>query len=179
MIWPFSKQNKIPDGVYAAYSGIVAQSRQERFFAEWGVPDTVAGRFDMISLHLSLVFRHLRADEAERDQAQAIFDLFFKDMDRSLREMGIGDVGVPKKIEKMGSVFYGLLKKVNTALDDKDTAELVNIMQRNVFVDSADEQAAATNSAKLAAYLITQDEIVSKLSNEAKISGSFFAGIAA
>ena len=88
----------------------MAQSRQTVFYAEWGVPDTVTGRFDMVSLHMALVLGACSGKGAAcRDFAQALFDLFFKDMDRSLREMGVGDICVPKRIGKMGGLFYGLV----------------------------------------------------------------------
>ena len=102
MILNLFRKNPASDAVYAVYSAIVAQSRQPVFYADWGVPDTVTGRFDMISLHMSLVFRRLRNEKLPgADFSQALFDLFFKDMDRSLREMGAGDLAVPKKVRKM------------------------------------------------------------------------------
>lgn len=141
-----------PAPVHAAYTAIVAQSRQPRFYAEWGVPDTVTGRFDMISLHLSLLFRRLRQEgPAARDFSQALFDLFFKDMDRSLREMGVGDLSVGKKIQKMGALFYGLLAKVSEALDRQDGAGLEEVLRRNIYADMEPAHAGL-----LAAYLMAQ-----------------------
>ncbi|MEO5807263.1 ubiquinol-cytochrome C chaperone family protein [Devosia sp.] len=120
--------------VFGVYNAIVAQSRQPRFYADWSVPDTVTGRFDMISLHMALLFRRLRSDRAaDKDFSQAVFDLFFKDMDRSLREMGAGDLAVPKKIQKMGNIFFGLLASLNAAMDGKDLAGLEAVLTRNVF----------------------------------------------
>src|SRR5690606_22498761 len=135
--------------VYAVYSAIVAQSRQPRFYADWQVPDTVTGRFDMISLHMALLFRRLRGEKDGRKEfSQAVFDVFFKDMDRSLREMGVTDLGVPKKVEKMGSLFYGLLGAVSEVLDRNDEAGLVAVLERNVYAGTPYPGANA-----LAAYL--------------------------
>lgn len=132
---PFRK-NTATDTVYAVYSAIVAQSRQPHFYAEWDVPDTVTGRFDMICLHLALLFRRLRAERREvAEFSQAVFDLFFKDMDRSLREMGAGDMGVPKKIQKMGSIFYGLLAKLSVAIDANDADAVEAVLLRNIYND--------------------------------------------
>ncbi|MCB1516632.1 MAG: ubiquinol-cytochrome C chaperone [Hyphomicrobiaceae bacterium] len=118
---------------YAAYNAIVAQSRQPRFYEDWGVPDNVTGRFDMISLHMALVFRQLRnrSDRASKF-SQDLFDLFFLDMDRSLREAGTGDISIPKRIQKMGALFYGLLEKLNVALDSNDNDEVTAILRRNL-----------------------------------------------
>lgn len=153
MILNLFRKNTATEPVYAVYSAIVAQSRQPRFYADWLVPDTVTGRFDMISLHLALLFRRLRAEAGERkDFSQAVFDLFFKDMDRSLREMGVGDLGVPKKIQKMGSIFFGLLAALNEAMDRNDAAALEAVLARNIF-----DGAAGPHVRALADYLITED----------------------
>jgi cytochrome b pre-mRNA-processing protein 3 len=134
MIMSLFRKNTATAPVYAVYAAIVAQSRQQRFYAEWGVPDTVTGRFDMISLHLALLFRRLRSESSEvRRFSQAVFDLFFKDMDRSLREMGVGDLGVPKRVQKMGGLFYGMLASLNEALDKGDRTEIEAVLTRNVF----------------------------------------------
>lgn len=149
MILGLFRKNPATEAVYAVYRAIVAQSRRPRFYAEWGVPDTVTGRFDMICLHMALLFRRLRSERKEvRDFSQAVFDLFFKDMDRSLREMGAGDLAVPKKIRKMGNIFYGLLTNLNEAIDRNDTEAVQAVLARNLF-----EPEAAAAVGKLADYL--------------------------
>lgn len=159
MILRLFRKSAATDAVYAVYSAIVAQSRQPLFYAEWGVPDTVTGRFDMICLHLALLFRRLRHEGREAAEfSQAVFDLFFRDMDRSLREMGAGDLAVPKKIGKMGSVFYGLLANLNEAMDEDDKAGVEAVLVRNVYGGEAHPGAPA-----LAAYLIAE---AAKLGNQ-------------
>jgi len=153
MILSLFRKNTETESVYAVYSAIVAQSRQPLFYAEWSVPDTVTGRFDMISVHLALLFRRLRGgDQGQRDFAQAVFDLFFKDMDRQLREMGVTDIGVPKKIQKMGNLFYGLLAAINQALDAGDREALAAVLTRNVFGEVETQGAA-----RLADYVLALD----------------------
>ena len=130
------KKSPDPEAVYAVYRAIVAQSRQPVFYAQWGVPDTVTGRFDVLSLHMGLVFRRLGgAGKPAADFAQALFDLFFKDMDRNLREMGAGDLSVPKKIRNMGNLFYGLMTSLNEAMERGDRAEAEAVLKRNLFAD--------------------------------------------
>ncbi len=146
------KKSPDPDAVYAVYRAIVAQSRQPVFYAQWGVPDTVTGRFDMICLHMSLAFRRLNgAGKPASDFAQALFDLFFKDMDRNLREMGAGDLAVPKKIRNMGNIFYGLMTNLNEAMERGDRAGAEAVLRRNLFDDGAAGQVEA-----LAGYLEAQ-----------------------
>ncbi|ODT48333.1 ubiquinol-cytochrome C chaperone family protein [Devosia sp. 63-57] len=144
MIFSLFRKDAATEPVYSAYNSIVAQSRQPKFYAEWNVPDSVTGRFDMISLHMALVFRRLRTGpKSAKDFSQAVFDLFFKDMDRSLREMGAGDLGVPKKIQKMGNLFFGLLAAINEAMDRNDDDALAGVLSRNIFdgKDSPDVRA--------------------------------------
>jgi len=153
MILSLFRKNTATAPVYAVYSAIVAQSRQPRFYAEWLVPDTVTGRFDMISLHMALLFRRLRAETGEQKQfSQAVFDLFFKDMDRSLREMGVGDLGVPKRIQKMGNIFFGLLAALNEAMDRHDSPALQAVLSRNIFNGASGPHVEA-----LAEYLLAED----------------------
>lgn len=154
MILSLFRKNTATEPVYAIYSAIVAQSRQEVFYADWQVPDTVTGRFDMISLHMALLFRRLRAGQGgQKAFSQAVFDLFFKDMDRSLREMGVTDMGIPKKIQKMGNVFFGLLAAMNEAMDRRDSAALAAVLSRNIYDGATGEHVQA-----LAIYLLARDD---------------------
>ena len=168
MILNLFRNNTAIEPVYAVYSAIVAQSRQPRFYADWQVPDTVTGRFDMISLHMALLFRRLRAETGtNKNFSQAVFDLFFKDMDRSLREMGVGDLGVPKRIQKMGNVFFGLLAALSEAMDAKDLSAVENVLSRNVFADGHGTQVRA-----MAEYLLRQDALVATQSTDTITGGT-------
>ncbi len=139
-----------PAAVDDAYNSIVAQSRQPRFYAEWGVPDTVTGRFDMVSLHLALFLRRLKDEPEARPFTQALVDLFFRDMDRSIRELGVTDLGVPKKVKAMGNLFYGLANVLDEALDSCMPANVEAVLVRNVY-GSRDPGAP-----QLAAYLLAE-----------------------
>ena len=154
MIWPFKKKSAYSDQVYVIYNAIVAQSRQPVFYTDFLIPDDVTGRFDVLSLHTCLVFIRLReAKGKEKEFSQALFDLFFKDMDQSIREMGVSDVGVPKKIQKMGSLFYGLLEKLTNALEEKDKDSLEKVINRNIYDDKNQKQAK-----KLAKYVLSLEK---------------------
>ena len=167
MIFNLFRKNTATEPVLAIYSAIVAQSRQPVFYAEWLVPDTVTGRFDMISLHMALLFRRLRSETGRsKDFSQSVFDLFFRDMDRSLREMGVGDLGVPKRIQKMGNIFFGLLAALSEPMDRNDSQALEAVLSRNIF-----DGAVGSNVEALAAYLLRQDRAL--MSNTA---GDIVAG---
>ena len=120
MLWPFNHFRKPlaspPGTIEAIYGMIVAQAREPLFYRELGVPDTVDGRFDMVLLHLWLVLRRLRAIEGGAGLSQALFDHFCSDMDANLREMGVGDLTVPKRMQKFGEAFYGRAAAYDAAL---------------------------------------------------------------
>lgn len=160
MILSLFKKKPNEATVRQAYASIVAQSRQKIFYADWDIPDTVTGRFDMISLHLCLVFRRLKTNtDADRDFSQNLFDLFFMDMDHSLRELGTGDIIIPKRIQKMGELFYGLLASLSDALDAADHEALRQALVRNIYggesPDSVEQMALYVE--QLEQHLNTQD----------------------
>jgi cytochrome b pre-mRNA-processing protein 3 len=175
MILNLFRKSTDTEAVYAIYAAIVAQSRQPKFYAQWGVPDTVTGRFDMICLHMALLFGRLRSEGKQVSNfGQAVFDVFFKDMDRSLREMGAGDLAVPKKIQKMGSIFYALMTNLNEAMDRGDRAEVEAVIRRNVF-DGAETAAAA----ELSAYLFDEAERLRGQATATILGGKITMGEAA
>ncbi len=123
------------------YRQIVMQARQPQFYASLGVPDTVNGRFDMITLHAFLLFDRLRGEKDEKtaEFAQEVFDEMFTDMDHNLREMGVSDVAVGKRVRKMAEVFYGRLAAYRKCLDAGDDACLKDAFRRNIFEGKADD----------------------------------------
>ena len=134
----FKKSGKRAPLVRDAYEKIVAAARQPRLYADWGVPDTVEGRFDMIALHGFLALDSM----ADKTFAQDITDELFRDMDRSLREMGAGDVTVPKKVRRMAEVFYGRAAAYRQALESGLDHAVDAALERNVFAGGAGNVAA-------------------------------------
>lgn len=134
------------------YRAIVAQARLPLFYRDWRVPDTVDGRFEMIVLHLVLLFRRLGRDGADGQAiAQEVFDIFLADMDQQLREMGVGDLGVPKRMKKIGQSFYGRLATYGTVLATEDEAGLRAALERNLFPEVEAQPLAALAAYALAA----------------------------
>lgn len=130
------------------YGAIVAQARSAEFYRSYGVPDTLDGRFEMVLLHTVLVVRRLRR-EGPRGQAlgQAVFDRFCTDMDDTLREMGVGDLTVPKQMKKVGAAFYQRQETYDAALTEAGDAALAAEVQRNLT------GMPALAAAPLAAYI--------------------------
>jgi cytochrome b pre-mRNA-processing protein 3 len=138
----FGRPHAQADTAAALYGAIVAQARRPGFYAHLGVPDTVSGRFEMVLLHTVLVLRRLQeGGPAEAAIGQTVFDLFCTDMDRSLRELGIGDIGVPKRMRQVGEAFYGRAQVYNDCIARGDEAALAAALRRNVLKDAKGEAA--------------------------------------
>lgn len=128
------------------YDAVVAQARQPVFFAEWEVPDTVDGRFEMVTLHAHLLLRRLKdGGPGTASLAQALFDVMFADMDASLREMGAGDLGVGRRVKRMATGFYGRIAAYDAGLAG-GAEVLAAALRRNLFgtVSPSPESVAAT-----------------------------------
>lgn len=123
--------------VDALYERIVAASRQPVLYSHWGVPDTPLGRFEMMALHMILFLHRVRAEPGViRDVAQELTDIFFRDVEHGLRELGIGDLGVPKRIKKLARMFYGRASAYGEALDADDADALALALKRNVMPEA-------------------------------------------
>jgi cytochrome b pre-mRNA-processing protein 3 len=121
MLWPFTHfrkpRNPWRGTIEAIYGMIVTQAREPLFYRDLGVPDTVNGRFDLLVLHLWMVLRRLRfIEDGGASASQALFDHFCDDMDANLREMGVGDLAVPKRMQAFGEAFYGRAAAYDQAL---------------------------------------------------------------
>jgi cytochrome b pre-mRNA-processing protein 3 len=144
MILARFRRNSQVRTIHALYGAIVAQARSVAFYADYRVPDTVEGRFDLIVLHLVLLLNRLgRRAEAGRDLGQALlgqallgqelFDAFCRDLDANLREMGVGDLAVPKRMQAFAEAFYGRQAAYLAALDAADERVFEKALARNIF----------------------------------------------
>jgi cytochrome b pre-mRNA-processing protein 3 len=134
MMFHFFRRNSWNRSIACLYGTIVAQARAAPFYRNYGVPDTVNGRFEMVVLHAVLVLRRFESEPAPlRRLGQALFDRFCRDMDGSLREMGVGDLAVPAKMRTIGEAFYGRQAAYGAALAAPGLEPLVAALARNVF----------------------------------------------
>ncbi|KQT90563.1 ubiquinol-cytochrome C chaperone family protein [Methylobacterium sp. Leaf466] len=140
MIWRLFKR-EAPRGlaVETLHRRINDASRQPGLYTGLGVPDTVEGRFECLCLHVILVLRRLETlPEPAADVAQDLVNAVFLQLDSSLRELGVGDFGVPKRMKKLGAAFYGRAETYGAALATKDLATkdgeaLATALARNVI----------------------------------------------
>jgi cytochrome b pre-mRNA-processing protein 3 len=134
MMFHFFRRKSSNPSIASLYGTIVAQARAAAFYRNYGVPDTVSGRFEMVVLHTVLVLRRLESEpRAVRALGQGIFDRFCQDMDGSLREMGVGDLAVPDKMRKIGEAFYGRQAAYVAAIEASDPEPLIGALARNVL----------------------------------------------
>jgi cytochrome b pre-mRNA-processing protein 3 len=137
-----------PGTIHTLYGAIVAQARRPEFYEEIGAADTVEGRFDMIVLHLVLVLRRIEREPQGAALGRALVDAFGRDMDHNLREMGVGDLAVPKQMKRMMEAFHGRARSYAGALCGADPTALEQALARNVFGGDG-----APGAARLAAYV--------------------------
>ena len=122
---------------FALYAGCVRAARDPWYFRELGVPDTLDGRFDLVGLFAALLIRRLRREKEGQMMAQAVFDAMFADMDMNLREMGVADLSVGKRVRAMWEAFHGRALAYQPALDAGDAAALAAALARNVWRGAA------------------------------------------
>jgi cytochrome b pre-mRNA-processing protein 3 len=150
------------------YGAIVAQARSVAFYTRYGVSDSVEGRFELIVLHLVLVLQRLGGEPGSGSSqggfgrtGQRLFDTFCRDLDDNLREMGVGDLAVPRRMRKFGEAFYGRQAAYGAALGAADDRELEKALARNIFgVEATNDSAVrlAGYTRAVVAQLATQTE---------------------
>jgi cytochrome b pre-mRNA-processing protein 3 len=149
----------------AIYRAIVAQARAPALYSAFGVPDSVTGRFEMVVLHTVLVLERLKRCGSEgKHIGQEVFDAFCRDMDQSLRELGFGDMAVPKRMKRIGESFYGRAEAYSRSLGNPDG--LAEAIARNIFGEG---QAAAALG--LARYVSAAARHLSEISDEEFLAG--------
>jgi cytochrome b pre-mRNA-processing protein 3 len=138
--------------IAALYERVASAAREPDLYLRLGIPDTLEGRFEALSVHMVLALRALRRLPAPADDvARDLTDAFFRDLDSSLREMGVGDVTIPKRMKRLAEAFYGRARSYDLPLDAADEAALAETFGRNVL--GRDEPAP-----RLARYALAADK---------------------
>jgi cytochrome b pre-mRNA-processing protein 3 len=152
----------------ALYAQAVEQSRSPGLYSDLGAPDTAEGRFEVYSLHVVLLLDRLRGHgELATDVSQALFDTYVKDLDHALRELGVGDLSVGRKMRKLGEAFYGRGKSYETAFAAlPDEAPLQALLTRTVYAETD-----PTPALRLTAYVLAQRAALAQQSIEPLTAG--------
>ncbi len=155
----FLNRSRHAPAAAALYAAAVAAARDPAYYMVFGVPDTLDGRFDLLGLHAFLLIRRLQhAPPPGPALAQGVFDAMFRDMDHTLRELGVGDLSVARRMKQMWEAFHGRAAAYEAALEDADGAALAVALARNVWRNGPAPHAAALAAAARAhdAHLAAQ-----------------------
>jgi len=165
MIFGFFRKNKVNRTIVERQYGILTTAaRQKAFYEHADVPDTVMGRFEMLAAVLILYFRRTgKEPEGVKAIAQEIVDAFFEDLDHSIRELGIGDQGVPKRMKKLASMFYGRVDSYGKALDSGSRDDLAAALRRNFHPETTDE---SLSMQRLAGYMFEAEAALDRLGSD-------------
>ena len=167
-------KDSVPTPAEIGYAAILSASRREAFYSRGGVPDTLDGRFDLLMLHVFLVLNRLEGQGRAADVfGQQLFDYMWNVIDLNLREMGVGDLGVSKRIKAMGQGFYGRAVAYRDGLSDDNT--LSRALTNNLF-GSTPEPPSATTVAAMANYVKAQAKVLAAQPLEAILSGQITFG---
>ncbi len=148
---------------------VVELARDPTYYTQSNVADSVAGRFDLITAILCAVIVRVEASDM-RGESALLAELFVEDMDGQLREFGVNDVVVGKRIGKLMSVLGGRLGAYRSALAEGDRDKLIKAIRRNVtFAENSDEQ---TSAASVADKLLDLSARLDELSDEQIINAS-------
>lgn len=134
LIWPFRRSAAETDAE-RLLEAVVAASRSPAFFGENRAPDTLEGRFEIVALHAALALIRLRGAPASGNLSQLFTDKLFRWLDAGLREAGVGDLTVPKRMRRLAGDFYGRLDAYAGALAAADNDELQRAVGRNALAD--------------------------------------------
>lgn len=147
------------------HGAVVAASRQPDLYGEGALPDTIEGRFESLVLHLVLTLRRLRGLPPPADDvAQDLVDMAFTYLEVALRETGIGDFGVPKRMKKLAQAFYDRTPHYDAALDARDGDALAAELGRRLAVP-------ADRLASTAAYMLAGEAALARLDLDGLLSG--------
>jgi len=152
MLGLFTRKKHYREDAISAFSMLQAHARNPLFYKEFKVPDTTEGRFDLLTLHLFMIIECMKGDgQAGADFSQALFDVAFESIDQGYREIGIGDMGVPKRMKKHMLAFNGRLHAYSKAYEARDIAAFADALDRNIY-DKVHFEEGCTITQRLSQY---------------------------
>ena len=157
----YNNKKRLNQIAYELYGSIVAQTRKPFFYANWHVPDSVEGRFEVLVIHMSLFIYRLKNETAEGQQlGRLVSEAFIDDLDDSFREMGVGDLAVPKRVKMASEAYFGRLQAYSVGLDDNSDCQLAQTIIRNI---TGDEGLGVINAEAIGDYMMRSSRILAAL----------------
>jgi cytochrome b pre-mRNA-processing protein 3 len=136
------------------YGSVVTQARDPAFYALYRVPDTPEGRFEMLLIHLCLVLERLKGErEAGAALSQSLVEAFVTDVDDSMREMGVGDLSVPRKVKKAAAALFDRVQEFRAAMAEAGSRKLVEALTRNVYGLAVAAEGCRDGAVAIAGYM--------------------------
>ncbi|MGH7023908.1 MAG: ubiquinol-cytochrome C chaperone family protein [Caulobacteraceae bacterium] len=146
MIFPLRRRAQAGGVGRRLYESAVRQARTPALYAVMGAPDTVEGRFELLSLHVILLIEALNGEGAAACR-QALFDAFVGDLDGAMREMGVGDLAIGKRMRALGGAFYGRAANYRKAFETlPERASLESLISRTILAGAPDASPSAVAS---------------------------------
>jgi len=155
------------DAARRLYDGAVARGRRPELYAQLGVPDTVEGRFEMLTLHVILLIDRLGSEGAAGHLRQALFDVYVSDLDGALREMSVGDLAVGRRMKKLAQVFYGRALAFDAAFQALPDATMLEDLLARTILEGRD----GVDPRPLAAYIASERESLAICETTALLEG--------
>jgi cytochrome b pre-mRNA-processing protein 3 len=155
-------------GGRALYASAAAQARNPELYRHMGIADTVEGRFEAFTLHVALLVLRLKGQgEAAAEASQDLFETYVQSLDDALRELGVGDVVVPKRMRKLGEAFYGRTRAYEQALAERpDTKQLSALVERTLL-----EGVGRGRPEELATYVGEAADLLARTSLDELLAG--------
>ena len=147
----FRRRKPEDDFAAALYKCVAEQARMAELFEDCGIPDTLDGRFDSLALHAALVIDRLRREPDGEALSQAFFDAMFRHLDLTLREIGIQDLGVGRRIKIMAEGLHGRALAYREALNGGGPTPLAEVLRRNAYGGTSPQGSEAV--VRLEAYV--------------------------
>jgi cytochrome b pre-mRNA-processing protein 3 len=152
------KNRKLNDCAHGLFSAVINQSREKVFYEKYLVEDSLDGRFDLMSLHMALVLDKLDKNAQIKNipkLKRILQEIMFDNLDLTLREIGVGDLGVGKKIKVMAEAFYGRMMVYQNLLNKQDIEGMSNALKRNLYREKDIEKNVI---GAMASYIFMQHE---------------------
>jgi cytochrome b pre-mRNA-processing protein 3 len=129
----FRRRQPNEDFAAALYARTAERAREAELYEACGIPDTLDGRFDALALHAALVIDRLRHEPDGEALSQAFFDAMFRHLDLTLREIGVQDLGVGRRIKIMAEGFHGRALAYRAALAGEGPTPFAEVLRRNAY----------------------------------------------
>lgn len=156
---------------YKLFSKIIKQSRISEFYSEFEIEDSLDGRFDLMAVHMIILLDKLDYHNENKKPARLkriLQEIMFDNLDLTLREIGVGDLGVGKKIKVMAEAFYGRMKVYQVAFEKGDTDAISEALLRNLYRGRTLDKGILSN---MSAYVQQQHEKIGNQSISEIMSG--------